>query len=127
MIVDFASIARQAATQTNATPTVRETVRATPVAGAAYLMKADSDWTAEDLRDYVMAQVERFHGPQLRNTMKEASIFKSFMGRYGDKAVSIARFAFEVQRGMWHRAPITATRFCKASDQYFADVIVERL
>lgn len=126
-MIDFASIARQAATQAPATPVVRETVRATAVATAAYLMKADADWTAEDLRDYVMTQVERFHGPQLRNAMKESVIFKSFLSRYGAKAVPIARFAFEVQRGMWHRAPITATRFCKGSDQFFSDVIAERL
>lgn len=126
-MIDFASLARQAAAQTPVTPTIRETVRATPVASAAYLMKADEDWTAEDLRDYVMTQVERFHGPQLRNVMKETAIFKSFLSRYGAKAAPIARFSFEVQRGIWHRAPITATRFCKGSDEYFANVIAERL
>lgn len=127
-MIDFASLAREAAAKkAAATPVVRETVRVTPVAAASYLLKADEDWTAENLRDYVMGQIEQFHGPQLRNPMKEGAIFKSFLGRYGDKAVKIARFAFEVERGMWHRAPISATRFCKASDQYFADVIAERL
>lgn len=106
---------------------VRETVRVSPVAGASYLLKDDSQWTWEDLRDYVMGQIERYHGPQLRNPVKEAAIFKGFLTRHGDKAVAIARFAFEVQRGMWQRAPISANRFCKGSDPYFADVIKGRL
>lgn len=108
-------------------PTVTETVRVTSVAQAQYLLKPDSDWTASDLRDYVMSQIEEFHGPQLRNSVKELAIFKSFRQRYGDKAVAIARFAFEQQRGMWQRAPISVNRFCKASDPYFGDVIAERL
>lgn len=108
-------------------PVVQERVSVTPVAGAAYLAKPDAQWTWEDLRDYTMSQIESFHGPQVRNAMKEASIFKSFLSRHGEQAVAIARFAFEVQRGMWQRAPIAANRFCKASDVYFADVIKDRL
>lgn len=125
-VIDFASLARKAASE-NPAPVAREVIRATPVASAAYLMKADEDWTAEDLRDYVMGQIERFHGPQLRNPMKEGSIFKSFLSRYKAQGPAIARFAFEVERGMWRRAPISATRFCRASDEYFADQIAERL
>jgi hypothetical protein len=108
-------------------PVVTEKVHVTPVAGASYLLKEDSQWTWEDLRDYVMGQIETFHGPQLRNPVKEASIFKGFLKRHGAKAVGIARFAFEQQRGMWQRAPISVNRFCAGSDPYFADVIAERL
>lgn len=132
-MIDFDAIRRAAAgersavQQSPATPVVKESVRVTPVAGSSYLMKPDSQWTWEDLRDYVMGQIVAHHGPQLRNPVKEAGIFKGFMARYGDKAVGIARFAFEQQRGMWQRAPISVTRFCKGSDPYFADQIAKRL
>jgi hypothetical protein len=135
-VIDFDAVARQhalkqlqegAAKVVETVPVVTEKVHVTAVAGAAYLLKEDSQWTWEDLRDYVMAQIEEFHGPQLRNAMKEASIFKGFLSRHGTKAVGIARFAFEQQRGMWQRSPISVNRFCKASDPYFASVIAERL
>lgn len=112
---------------TETVPVVTEKVHVTPVAGASYLLKEDSQWTWEDLRDYVMGQIEQFHGPQLRNPVKEASIFKGFLKRHGAKSVGIARFAFEVQRGMWQRAPISVNRFCAGSDPYFANPISERL
>jgi hypothetical protein len=115
------------ATTPETVPAIVERVHVTPVAGASYLLKADSLWTWEDLRDYVMGQIEQFHGPQVRNALKEASTFKGFKNRHGDKAAAIARFAFENQRGMWQRAPIAVNRFCRASDPYFADVISERL
>lgn len=132
-MIDFDAIRRAAAGEKPVakkapeTPVVQETVRLTPVPGAAYLMKDDADWSWEDLRDYVMGQIVAYHGPQLRNLVKEAGIFKGFMARYGDNAVGIARFAFEQQRGMWQRAPIMVTRFCKGSDPYFADPIARRL
>jgi hypothetical protein len=127
-VIDFASLAREAAQKKAVTsPTVRETVRTTPVAGAAYLLKADQDWTAEDLRDYVMGQIEAHHGPQVRNSVREMATFKAFLARWEAKAPAIARFAFEVQRGMWQRAPISVNRFCKASDPYFAALIAERV
>lgn len=132
-MIDFNAIRRAAAGEkpevktAPETPRVQETIRLTPVAGAAYLMKDDADWTWEDLRDYVMGQIVAYHGPQLRNPVKEAGIFKGFMARFEGKAVGVVRFAFEQQRGMWQRAPITVTRFCKGSDPYFADVIARRL
>ncbi len=132
-MIDFDAVRRAAAGETPvakkspATPVVQETVRITPVAGAAYLMKPDAEWSWEDLRDYAMGQIVLFHGPQVRNAVKEAATFRGFMARYGDKAVGIARFAFEQQRGMWQRAPISVSRFCRGSDPYFADVIAKRL
>lgn len=132
-MIDFDAIARQHAMKKlqeqplQTAPVVVERVHVTPVAGASYLLKDDAQWTWEDLRDYVMGQIEEFHGPQIRNAMKEASIFRSFHSRHGSKSVAIARFAFEQQRGMWQRAPIAVNRFCKGSDPFFADVIAERL
>jgi hypothetical protein len=119
--------AMQSPVTIEAVPTVVERVHVTSVAGAAYLLKDDSEWSANDLRDYVMGQIEQYHGPQIRNSMKESAIFKGFLSRHGAKAVAIARFAFENQRGMWQRAPISANRFCKGSDPFFSDVIAERL
>jgi hypothetical protein len=127
-VIDIDAVRRAAAGQLPVTtaPVVTETVKVTSV-GASHLLKPDAQWSWEDLRDYVMAQIIAYHGPQLRNPVKEAAIFKGFLARYGDKAVAIARFAFEQQRGMWQRAPISVTRFCKGSDVYFGDVIAKRL
>jgi len=119
-------LARQSKTS-ETVPVVTERVTVTAVAGATFLLKADAEWSWEDLRDYVVGQIEQYHGPQVRNALKEASVFKSFCARHGDKAPAIARYAFEVQRGMWQRAPIAVNRFCKASDVYFADPIKKRL
>lgn len=132
-MIDFDAIRRAAAGEkpvvkkAPAAPTVQETVRVAPVAGAAYLMKVDAEWSWEDLRDYVMGQIVMYHGPQVRNAVKESAIFKGFTSRYGSQAVAIARFAFENQRGMWQRAPISVNRFTKGSDPYFADPIAKRL
>lgn len=136
-MINFDAIAREHAKKTagqqapveapKTEPVVSERVHITPVSGASYLLKEDTAWTWEDLRDYVMGQIEEFHGPQLRNAMKESAIFKGFKARHGDKAVGIARFAFEQQRGMWQRAPISVNRFCKGSDPYFSDPIKNRL
>lgn len=109
-------------------PVVTETVRVIPIASAAYLAKDESTWTAEDLRDYVMGQIESWHGPQLRNPVKELAIVRAFIKRRGlEQAVKIARVAFEVERGVWNRAPISINRFCAASDPYFADKLAQNL
>lgn len=124
-----------------AAPRVTETVTITPKASpkgtaeaAAYpaqsmthLAVAEEDWTWQQLRDYVMAQVEERHGEQLRDPRKESGIFKSFLDRWGKLAPAIAKLAFEFYDGWWRNAPITATRFCKGSDPYFAQVIADRL
>jgi hypothetical protein len=41
--------------------------------------------------------------------------------------VEIAKFAFEILDGRWRGAPVKITRFCKASDPYFAQPIDEYL
>lgn len=111
------------------TPAVIQEVKITPVApstGASHLLQEQWDWQA--MRDYVIQQIELRNGPQVRNPIKEKSIFGGFITRWGaEKAQKIARTAFEVHDGMWCNAPISTNRFCKASDAYFASKIAERL
>lgn len=120
-------------TKTSSTTTIVETaqvvtqtvtVTRAPDRSAGYLAKQDSNWAWDDLRDYVVHEIEARHGVQPRDYRKEAGIFKSFMTRYGSDAIPISRLAFgPVFDGMWKTAPISVTRFCKGSDPYFADVL----
>lgn len=103
-----------------------EQARAIPVRGASYVARKDGSWGWSDLRDYIFTEIEARHGIQVRDPKKEASIIKSFMSRWGTDAVRIARTAFDVHDGMWGGAPISINRFCRASDQWFAAVIVEK-
>jgi hypothetical protein len=110
-------------------PIVKETVTVMPVKtqGASYVMKDEQAWGWSDLRDYVMREIEKRHGPQVRDPKREAGIFKSFMSRWPEQSVEIAKTAFgPVYDGMWHNAPISINRFCKASDGYFAQVIASK-
>jgi len=112
----------------SAAPAVVERVTATPLSSSrGFLARPDTQWTWEDLRDYVVGQVEQRFGAFPRNFHKELGIFKSFMARYPDQAVAIARYAFEVKDGYWSGAPVSVTRFCRGSDRWFAEVIVARL
>lgn len=111
-------------------PVIVQTVtsRPLPETSAGYMAKAEGQWGWDDLRDYVIREIEARHGAQARDYKKEAGIFKSFMTRYGADAVPIARLAFSpVFDGWWKSAPISVTRFCKASDPYFGDVLRSRL
>lgn len=111
-------------------PTVTETVttRLLPTTErTTHLAVTEDSWGWEELRDYVVSQIEKYHGPFPRNMKTEHSIFKSFASRWEGKAAPIARFAFEQCDGMWRNAPITVNRFCRASDVYFAQVIADRL
>jgi hypothetical protein len=120
-------------TQTEVGPVVAQTVIITerveisPPRPASYLIKPDSSWGWEELRDYVVAQIESRFGPFPRELAREKSVFSSFKDRFGSKAPEIARFAFEVEKGMWGNAPIRITRFQRASDEWFAAVILRRL
>ncbi|MFH8483117.1 hypothetical protein [Streptomyces sp. NPDC018055] len=103
-------------------PTVRVSMAATD------LLDSPADWNARQLQDYVERAVAERHGPQpTGNEAKHAAIFQSFHKRWGNLAGPIARFAFEQQDGFWHSAPVTALRFTKGSDEYFARPISERL
>lgn len=114
--------------QTVTAPAVIVSQGLKPVASKTHLTVTGSEqWTWQQLRDYVVSQIEAFHGPQPRNPLKEKGIFSAFLDRWGNQAPAIARAAFEVHQGFWHSAPISVNRFCKSSDQYFAQVISERL
>lgn len=104
--------------------TITERVEVRP---AGYKFKADNQWGWEELRDYVVAQVEERFGPFPRDLPKEVSIMKSFTERFGPNAPRIARAAYEVHKGMWGGAPIRLTRFTRASDAWFAQVILAQL
>lgn len=109
--------------------TVTEKVQVTPRASQSktHLMKSDEHWGWSELRDYVVEQIEQRHGPFPRDARKEASIFKRFISTYGGAAPIVARYAFEVADGFWNGAPISVNRFTRGSDEWFADVILERL
>lgn len=106
---------------------VEESVRIVhkPSQARAYLGK--SEWAWDDLRDYVVTQIEERYGAFPRDSRKESGIFKSFLARWGGKAQPIARYAFEMADGRWAGAPIGVNRFCKGSDPFFAEVISARL
>lgn len=111
-------------------PQVESVVTVTPVRqqdSATHLINAGEQWTWQQLRDYVVTQIQHFHGPQPSNPVKEKAIFSGFLSRWGSDAVIVARAAFEVHDGMWHSAPISVNRFCKASDAYFAAPILDRV
>lgn len=111
-------------------PQVESIVTVTPVrqqTSASHLIATGEQWTWQQLRDYVITQIQHFHGPQPSNPIKEKAIFSGFLNRWGNDAVTVARAAFEVHEGMWHSAPISVNRFCKASDAYFAAPILDRV
>lgn len=125
--IDTTVPTRRQPTVTQTVPVVVETVTVRPSQAAGYALRSDDAWGWNDLRDYVIREIEKRHGPQVRDPKKEASIFKSFLTRYPESAVAIARAAFDVHDGMWRNAPISMNRFCKASDAYFADIIAKNL
>jgi hypothetical protein len=81
----------------------------------------------EQVRDYVVSQIEERWGPMPRNPIKEKAIFSSFANRYGDKAMPIARAACETHRCEWRSAPLSVSRFTKGCDPYFAEVLAQRV
>ncbi|GAA1978838.1 hypothetical protein [Kitasatospora viridis] len=95
---------------------------------SADLLTADTDWTWQELRDYVLRQLTERRIPYATIPAERiAGIFKGFSTRWGTDAAAIARFAYEHCDGQWRDAPVTPLRFCKNSDPYFAAVIAERL
>jgi hypothetical protein len=109
-------------------PVVSTVTASKSTAATAFLLKKAKDWTWQDLRDYVVAEItERFGTPQ-RDALKESIIFKAFIERHGIvNAVLIATAAYRIHRGMWRNAPISVTRFTKNNDPYFADVLLAQV
>lgn len=109
-------------------PTVVQKVAVEVVPSRTDLLVGSEDWTWAELRDYVVGQITDRFGPFPRDSRKEYGIFNRFLSEYGSHAVAIAQFAFgPVCDGWWGKAPISINRFCKASDPYFAQPILERI
>jgi hypothetical protein len=106
--------------------TITERVEISP-SRVSYSLKPDNEWGWEELRAYVVDQVESLFGPFPRDLPKEVSIMKSFTERFGKDAPRIARAAYEVHKGYWGGAPIRLSRFTRASDEWFARVILASL
>jgi hypothetical protein len=111
----------------NSTPAFQNPVIPAVRAIRSRIDRATDQWDWRGLRDYVMARIEDRHGRVERDSLKEASVFKSFLKRWGDVAPDIARYALEDCGGQWNGRPVTMTSFCKGSDPYFGALIAERL
>lgn len=107
--------------------TERVSVTVLPSQSRSHMMVEDENWGWEEIRDYVVSEIEARYGAFPRDARKEAGIFKRWVAKYKGDAVAIARYAFEVSDGRWRKAPISINRFCKGSDQWFSDVILERI
>ncbi len=92
-----------------------------------YLTRAPSQWGWQEVRDYVVREIERRFGVCHRDPLKESGIFKGFVKRWGEQAGPIARLVFESANGWWGGQPVSVTRFCKGSDPFFGDQIAKRL
>lgn len=109
------------------TVTVRALAPVPSAYTAAFLATPLEQWSWEQVRDYVVHQIETLHGAFPRVPYKEKAIFIGFLGRWPEHSTGIARYAFEVKNGFWRGAPVGVNRFCKASDSYFARPIAVAL
>lgn len=118
-------------TRLTSTVAVTERVEVLPLptrpAEARTHLLSEGSWDWRACRDYVALEIEQRFGAFPRDPKKESGIFKSFVERWGDQAQAIARYAFEVCEGRWAGAPISINRFCKASDPFFAQPILDKL
>lgn len=89
----------------------------------SHLASSHEDWTWEQLRDYLKANIS----VEGYEPFKVASIVKGFMARWGGQAVAIAKYLIEDEEGVWAGHPVTITSFCKGSDLYVASPVSERL
>lgn len=116
-----------AVTVTTTAPVIKQQVSVTPVASRSDLLVETAEWSWQELRDYVVSQIEKVSGPFPRDSRKEYGIFNRFLKTYGQDAIAVARYAFEVGEGWWNGAPISINRFAKGSDPYFVLPILDRL
>lgn len=113
---------------TEAEPLIeRTTSRPLSTTQAAHMLRPADQWDWRDLRDYVIAEITTRFGEPHRDPVREASIFKGFLSRWGARAVDIAQTVFVVYGGKWNKEPVSITRFCKNADPSFAQVIADRL
>jgi hypothetical protein len=105
--------------------------RQAPVQASSDALRADENWTADDLRTYVLRKIEERHGAQPdHGHPKMRAIFNRFYEAWGAvDAARIARYAFEGQArpGFWKGAPIKATRFTRGNDEWFARAILDQI
>jgi len=95
-------------------------------AQAARAAKDPAQWTPDDLCAYVTEEITRT-GPQLPVAGTRA-ILAGFWERHGpEKAIRVARAAFEVYHGMWMGAPVSIRRFTQSNDEFFSSRILENL
>ncbi len=113
--------------QVQEAPAVRQTVSVEAIPSRSDLTSESSQWTWQELRDYVCAQIIQTHGPFPRDAKKEFGIFTRFHKAHGQDGVKVARAAFEIYGGWWNNAPISINRFTKGSDPYFVEPILARL
>ena len=122
-----APVSRSKTTVTQ-TVAVEESVTVTRRSEArSHMLKDSEHWGWEEVRDYVVTQIEDRFGVFPRDQRKEAAIFKSFVDRHGAAAPIIAQYAFDICEGWWKGAPVSVNRFCKGSDPYFAVPIIKAL
>lgn len=113
---------------TNTAPTIVQKVSLEQTPSRTDLLADVDEWTWEELRDYVVAEIINRFGPFPRDARKEYGIFNRFLNEYGKDGIAVAKYAFgPVCDGWWAKAPISINRFCKGSDPYFVTPILERL
>ena len=106
----------------------KEQPRQRLIESQTHILAGNKEWGWQELRDYVVSQIEQRWGLFPRDAIKEASIFRRFIKDWGgQQAEAIARQVFEVYGGSWEGQPVHVNRFCKGSDPFFAVPIVERL
>lgn len=106
---------------------VSQVVTVNPVAARSDLLVEETKWSWQELRDYVVSQIEQRFGPFPRDARKEYGIFNRFLTEHGENGIRAAKAAFEIYDGWWNGAPISVNRFTRGSDPYFVTPILERL
>lgn len=108
-------------------PVIEQTVTVTTVAARTDLLADETQWSWQELRDYVVAQIEQRFGAFPRDAKKEYGIFTRYLRDHGTAGIAAAKYAFEFCDGWWAGAPVSVNRFCKKSDPFFVLPITERL
>lgn len=96
------------------------------VTSKGYLLKEDLDWDWQDLRDFILDEMESRGISVDEPAAKVSGIIKSFFKRWDLKGIAIARNIFEIREGQWYNHPITITNFCENQDPYFAKPVFDQ-
>lgn len=118
----------QVVPQIQTAPTVVQQVTIEQVPARTDLLVESEHWSWAELRDYVASEIINRFGAFPRDSRKEYGIFNRYHSTYGDDGIKVAKFAFgPVLDGWWGGAPISVNRFCRASDPYFSEPILDRI